>query len=85
MREPEVRCSYAVKHGYYAGEILIFIRKQTDSYEFLSIPKMLNRSIPCDKFNDGWGYGIIDFVEKIPKDVYKAVIKQFENNSKVIK
>lgn len=85
MKEPEVRCSYAVKHGYYAGEILIFIRKQVDSYEFLSIPKMLNRSIPCDNFNYGWGNGIIDFVEKIPKDVYKVITRQFENNINTIK
>jgi hypothetical protein len=85
MKKPEIRCSYAVKHGFYAGEILIFIRKQQNSYEFLSIPKMLNRSIPCDKFNFGWDNGIIDFVEMIPKDIYKVVTRQFENNSKSIK
>jgi len=85
MKEPEIRYSYAIKHGFYAGEILIFIKKQLNSYEFLSIPKMLNRSIPCDKFKYGWSNGIIDFVEIIPKDIYKVITQQFENNGKRIK
>ena len=80
MKVPSPRYSYAVKHGTYAGEILIFIKKNTDLYDFLSVPKMINRSIPEDKFNYAYNSGIIDFVEKIPKEVYKTVVRQFEKN-----
>jgi len=79
------RNSYAIKHCVYAGEILVFIKEAHDSYEFLSVPKMVNRSIPLDKFKYGWDNGIIDFVEAIPKDVYNIVTAQFEKNCKSIK
>ena len=80
--KPEQRYAFAIKTGTYAGEIIIFIKQNSQNYEFLSVPKMLNRQIPVEKFKLGVDTGIVDFVEKIPKDVYKIVSAQFEKNSR---
>jgi len=82
---PQLRQSFAVKRGRYAGEIMIFIEKTNHRYTFLSIPVMKNRYIPTDKFESGWQNGIIEFVEVIPADVYKTVILQFKRNCTEIK
>ena len=78
--DPQPRQSFAIKRGIYAGEIMIFIEKTKDIYGFLSIPVMKNRYIPIDKFESGWKYGIIEFVEIIPSDIHKTVSLQFKKN-----
>ena len=74
------RQSFAVKRGIYAGEIMIFVEKTENHYNFLSIPVMQNRRIPTDKFESGWNNGIIEFVEIIPAEVYETVNQQFKKN-----
>ena len=43
---------------------------------------MSNREIPKDKFKVGIDSKIIDIVEKLPSDVYRTCISQFEKNKK---
>lgn len=71
---------YAVQTGDYVGEMLIFVDDDPEFYMFLSTPKMLNRDIPKDKFDIGKKNGIIEYVETLPRDVFKVVEKQFESN-----
>lgn len=78
---PQQRGLYAVHHGDYAGEMLLFIRKNEDSIDFLVIPHNTNRTIPRDKFESGWNLGIIKFVEHLPKDVHKVAVAQFKQNN----
>ena len=77
---PQLRQSFAVRRGIYAGEIMILVEKTKVTYNFLSIPLMKNRCIPIDKFELGWKNGIIQFVEMIPINVYKTVNLQFKRN-----
>lgn len=84
-KHPKARFSYAVTTGTYVGEILIFIEKTNDYYGFLSIPKMINRTIPCSKFNDGLKWKILDILQRIPKPVYKVCECQYKKNSTCLK
>lgn len=74
--------SYAVTTGAYVGEILIFVEEKEDNFDFISIPKNVNRYIPKDKFFYGINEKIVDVVEKIPNKVFKLLQKQFEYNKK---
>ena len=78
-------CSYAVRKGDYVGEIFVYIRKTNATYDFLSIPKMENRYVPSEKLKFGLNEKILDFVERIPKDVFYLVKAQFEKNASRIK
>jgi hypothetical protein len=82
---PKSRYSYAITTGVFAGEILIFIHKSDETYDFLSIPKMENRQIPHIKFAEGLKSKIVDIVEKIPKGVLKVCEMQYKKNSQSLK
>jgi hypothetical protein len=84
-QHPKPRYSYAVTAGVFAGEILIFIQKTTETYDFLSIPKMVNRQIPHVKFEEGLKHNIVDIVEKIPERVLKVCELQYKKNSQSLK
>lgn len=72
---------YAVQTGQYAGEMLIFIEDNNDSHCFLSIPNMVNRDIPHDKFKFALENHIVEKVnEDIPKQVYSLCIAQYKQN-----
>lgn len=82
IKHPVRAYCYAVTTGKYAGEMLVYIQESSDDLSFLSIPKMSNREIPKDKFKVGIDSKIIDIVEKLPSDVYRTCISQFEKNKK---
>jgi hypothetical protein len=83
MNHPIKKHAYAVTTGYYVGEILVFVEKTEDSYNFISIPKNINRHIPVNKFQIGLNESIVEHVEEIPDDVFSILEKQFEfNNNK---
>jgi hypothetical protein len=71
---------YAVQTGDYVGEMLIFIDDDEEFYMFLSSPKMINREIPKDKFDFGKENEIIEYVETLPRNIFKVVEKQFRSN-----
>jgi hypothetical protein len=71
---------YAVTVGKFLGELLVFTEKDSDSYNFLTLPNMDIRSIPIDKFDAGLENGIIDVVEKLPAYVHKTCLKQYSRN-----
>lgn len=74
--------SYAVTTGTYIGEILVFVEEKNDGFDFISIPKNINRNIPKDKFFYGIEENIVDVVEKIPNKIFNLLKKQFEYNKK---
>lgn len=79
-KRPHERCTFAVTTGAYLGEILIFIKQTGDDYHFLSVPNNTNRIIPKEKFDFGIKNHILQFVERLPKDVYLITVKQYEKN-----
>lgn len=85
MNHPIKKNVYAVTAGYYVGEMLVFVEQHNDSYNFISIPKNINREIPIGKFHFGLDESIVEHVEEIPDDVFSILEKQFEFNQKIDK
>lgn len=77
---PQQRYIYAVTKGAYLGELLVFMTLENNSLSFLSLPDMKIREIPYDKFDYGLKEGIVDIVEKLPKDVYETCCVQYKKN-----
>lgn len=71
---------YAVGTGTYVGEMFVFIEETQDSYEFISIPKNENRSVPKSKFEFGLKHKIVEYVKEIDNDVLTLLEKQFAFN-----
>lgn len=72
--------SYAVHTGTYAGELLIYIKKNVESLCFLTVPTMKNREIPMLVFENARNKGIIKFVEKVPSYIIKVSTEQYRIN-----
>jgi len=79
---PKGRQVYAVGTGTYVGEMFVYIRTTGESYSFISLPKLINREIPIDKFNWAIEHKIIEFVQVLPKKVYDICYKQYFYNLK---
>lgn len=77
---PHKKTAYAVTKGAYLGEILIFICSSATHHCFLSIPSMVNRKIPKEKFDFGLNNGILEQVKSLPSNVYDTVEKQYQKN-----
>jgi hypothetical protein len=71
---------YAVGTGSFVGEMFVFIEETSDTYEFISIPKNENRSVPKEKFHFGIKNKIVEYVEEIDKNVLVLLEKQFVFN-----
>jgi hypothetical protein len=82
---PKARKVYAVGTGIYVGEMLVYCKKDSANYYFLSIPKNINRTVPIDKFELALEHKIAEFVTDLPRKVYNICYKQFEYNERNIK
>tara|TARA_R110000772_G_scaffold259923_2_gene377702 strand:+ start:93 stop:386 length:294 start_codon:yes stop_codon:yes gene_type:complete len=71
---------YAVLHGVYVGEMLVYIETTINKNHFLSIPKMINREIPMDKWKLALDNNIVEFVESIPKQELQVCSAQYKHN-----
>lgn len=69
---------YAVLKGDYVGEIFVFFEQQKDTLFFMTLPKMEIRKVDIAKFEIGIKEKIIDFVNVLPKKIFKVV----ENHGK---
>jgi hypothetical protein len=81
-KHPSVGYAYGVLTGTYVGEMLVFVETTDDVHKFISIPKNINREVPKDKFDFGLDSKIVEPVEKIPKQIFKLLKKQYIYNSK---
>ena len=81
---PQQRYIYAVTKGAYLGELLVFMAKEHNSLSFLSLPDMKIHNIHHDKFKYGLKEGIVDVVEKLPKDVYETCCIQYKKNKSLL-
>jgi len=79
FKHPKKKTVYAVTKGTYLGELLVFMEEELE-LKFLTLPNMIIRSIPRDKFELGLKEGIVDVVKKIPNYVYSTCKKQYLKN-----
>ena len=72
--------AYAVTTGTFVGEIFIYIKQDDEHMHFLSIPKMLNREVPIEKFDYAIKTKVIEYIEKIPRNERSMCRIQYEAN-----
>ena len=77
IQQPKKRYLYAVKTGDYAGNFIAYIDRTKVNYSFLTIPPMEQISVPIDDFKQGIENKILDFVEILPKNVYKIIEAEY--------
>lgn len=77
-----IRSVFAVQTGDYVGQMFILVKKDEHLYRFLSIPSMENIDVPKDKFDFAIDNTIIEFVEVIPRNLFKIIERQFAKNEK---
>jgi hypothetical protein len=70
---------YAVQTGDYVGELWIYVESNDENHYFLA-PNKINRQIPKEKFDFGKEHGIIEFVETTPKNIFKVLKEQYNQN-----
>lgn len=83
LKHPQKRGIYAVLKGTYSGEYLVFIEEKKSEYTFISLPEKIILTVPKSSFDNGLKNKILDYIEKLPKSVYKVV--ELEYNSLNIK
>jgi hypothetical protein len=44
------------------------------------MPEMITTAIPQKDFDDGLTQGVIKFMEKVPKYVFKVILAQYKKN-----
>ena len=78
--------AYVVTGGDFEGEFFVYIeRTDPKTYCFLSLPNLQLREVPVDKFNIGIESKILQFQEKLPSDVFKVCLAQYDKNKKKAK
>ena len=74
---------YACLMGDHVGKFFIIVEKHKDKFGVLAVPTMENLWIPRDKFDFGLDNGIIEYVERVPKEVRKTSEAKFKENEEI--
>ena len=78
--KPEQGYTYGVGTGKYLGEFFVFMEtNKKGDLIFLSLPKMIKRSVPKHKFIFAIANKILEFEEVLPKRVIELCIAQFKS------
>lgn len=81
FKEPKERGVYAfTKHR--RGDFLLFIKNNSDAYEFMHLPDRYQIFLTPEEFNEGVTTKLLDFVEQIPEDVFEVAAANVETFQK---
>jgi len=80
LKSPKPGDTFAVTTGLYIGEFFVFIEESNNEYNFLSLPKMIIRSVPSVNHNHALKNKIISFVERLPSYVFQVCQLQYKKN-----
>ena len=69
---------YVVDAGTYGGDYLVLIQKQSNDLTFLVLPEIQKRTIEITVFQRGIDNGVVKFLEKLPKSIFKTCKLQFD-------
>jgi hypothetical protein len=75
------RDCYAVHTGDYVGQMFIVCEVTDREVGCLAVPDMKNVQVPNDKWTIGRNSAIIEYVEEMPKDVFRVCSAQYNENS----
>jgi hypothetical protein len=81
---PKPRSIYAINSGKYIGEFFVYMGLTEDKleYNFLSLPKLIKRSVPVKSFKVGLKQKVLVLIESLPEDIFKECRQQFEQTLK---
>lgn len=77
-----IRRMYAIRHGDYKSCFFVGIEVAEDTYNFLSLPEREVVMVPKREFKRGIKLKIVDYIEKIPHNVYTVCKAQYESELK---
>ena len=80
-RDKLKRRIYAVREGTYKGNFIVYINTTGEDYNFLMLPFNEPLTMSQNDFNSGIDKKIVDYIEKIPHNVYEICCAQY-NESK---
>ena len=80
-QKPKERYLYAVKNGDYAGHFIAFINRIDSKYIFLTLPNNQKLEVPIKDFEEGIEKELLEFVEVMPKYVFKVIKAQYESTN----
>ena len=80
-RDPMNRKIFAVREGTHKGSFFVYISTTEDEYNFLVLPDNTVENIKIEQFKQGVSKKIVDYIEKLPNNVYEICRAQY-NESK---
>jgi hypothetical protein len=75
------RSIYAVRQGTHKGHFFVYISTVDDKHNFLVLPDNTTESVDVKEFEEGINKKIVDYIEKLPNNVYEICCAQY-NESK---
>ena len=72
---------YAVLEGTRKGDFLVVVNTYSHKFDFLALPSMEPVTIARDDVDEGIQKKILEYVEKLPDDVYNVCIAQYEKSN----
>ena len=80
-----IKSMYFVKFGERTGQFLIFIDfdEETNSYSLLALPESEPVYITKTDIDKALSYKVMEFIEKLPNDVFKDCKKEFKFRAKI--
>lgn len=76
----KIKECYAVQAGDYVGQMFIVCEVTDNEVGCLSVPEMSNVKVPKESWNTGRNSDIIEYVEKMSKDIFKVCSAQYTKN-----
>ena len=80
-RDKMRRRIYAIRSGSYKGNFFVYVGQDDERYNFLSLPENEPVSVEKKDFDTGIREKIVDYIEKLPDNVYQLCCAQY-NESK---
>jgi hypothetical protein len=72
---------YAVQTGDYVGQFFNYVGRDGNNYFFLSTPTVEIVKVPKEKFDFALDNGIIEYVETLPRNIFKVIKAQYQQLS----
>jgi hypothetical protein len=80
-KDKHSRKIFAIREGTHKGCFFVYINTIEDSMNFLILPENQIATIPVKEFDQGVSNKIVDYIEKLPHNVYELCCAQY-NESK---
>jgi len=76
----EIGNIYVVDAGTYGGDYLVLIESdfEKNCFSFIALPEMSKRDIEVEVFERGVAYKVVNFIEKLPQEVFETCKQQYK-------